>query len=362
MPRMFDMLRPKDKGKGFKAKEAPEKMPPKEKPLVFPKEILREGAEERKRKQEDHFLTTKKLISIVRKHGVDNQDTAKEIYESSLVTIRELLRKVRHDEDLNTYMGSIYSMLDSIFNQLLLGDNLLKHLYDEGEQEYYLPYHIVNTLILSSYIGIHAGFNKSKLKTLGLASLFCDVGLDTVKEVITQPRHLTDAERHMIMGHIYKSIEVTKKVDSIDNAVKEAIVTHHERINGSGYPRSLKDDDINPYARIIGLVDTYEAMTHIRPHREGMNAHKTMKFIIDIFRNYFDLNIVKLLIEKMSIYPIGSIVKLDTEELARVVGVRQGSPLRPVVMIVKDAFDKPVRERVIIDLSKQESPSITEPI
>ncbi|GAG36725.1 unnamed protein product, partial [marine sediment metagenome] len=144
MPRMFDMLRPKDKGKNFKAKKAPEKIPPKEKPLVFPKEILRESAEERKGKQEDHFLTTKKLISIVRKHGVDNQDTAKEIYESSLVTIKELLRKVRHDEDLNAYTGSIYSMLDSIFNQLLLGDNLLKHLYDEEEQEYYLPHHIVN--------------------------------------------------------------------------------------------------------------------------------------------------------------------------------------------------------------------------
>jgi HD-GYP domain-containing protein (c-di-GMP phosphodiesterase class II) len=140
--------------------------------------------------------------------------------------------------------------------------------------------------------------------------------------------------------------------------VKEAVQMHHERVNGKGYPRGIQQDSINPYAKIIGLVDTYEAMTNGRPYVEGMNAHKAVKFILSSLKGDFDEEVMKVFIDKMSVYPIGSIVRLDTRELARVVSVQPGSPLRPVVMVIRDANGEPVKERTIIDLSKQEFPSI----
>lgn len=370
MPRMFDMLRGKGEGDRRRKKEKPsgedftekkEKKPSEAKPLIFPKEILKKS-EKPKKRLEDHSLMSKKLISAVKKDGVDNQEAAREIYKNAVEIVKGLLSKIRNNEDLSSFMDEIYTLLDKIFNQLLLGDSLLNDIYEEKEDEYFLPYHIVNILILSLFLGINMGFNKSRLKYLGLASIFCDVGLDTMKEMLAQPRKLTGEEYHMMKTHISKSIQAVEKIDTISNDVKETIMMHHERTNGSGYPRGLKSDEINAYAKIIGLVDTYEAMTHNRSYREGMSAHKTMKLLINTLTDNFDHDAIKLLIDKMSIYPIGSIVRLDTEEVARVVSVKPGSPLRPVVMILKDAFGQSVKERIIIDLSKVDSPSILSPI
>lgn len=373
MPRMFDMLRGKGDDERNRKKEnasggnSTEKEKEKENPsapprsLNFPKEILKK-TEGRRPKAEDHTLMSKKLISAVKKNGVDNQEVAREIYKEAIETVKRLLAKIKNSEDLNPFMDEIYALLDKIFNQLVLGDNLLNDIYVEKEDEYFLPYHIVNMLVLSFFLGISMGFNKSRLKHLGLAGIFCDVGMDAMREMLSQRRKLTEEEFHIMKTHISKSLEVVEKIDSIGDIVKETLMMHHERTNGSGYPRGLKADEINPYAKIIGLVDTYEAMTHNRPYREGMSAHKTMKVLINTLKDNFDHDAIKLLIEKMSIYPIGSIVRLDTEEVARVISVRPGSPLRPVVMILKDAFGQPVKQSTIIDLSKVDSPTILSPI
>ena len=371
MPRMFDMLRGKGddesrrkkekaSGKNFPEKEK-EKTPSPPRSLNFPKEILKKS-EKPKKKPEDHSLLSKKLISAVRRDGVDNQEAAREIYKNAIEIVKRLLAKIKNNEDLNPFMDEIYTLLDRIFNQLVLGDSLLNDIYVEKEDEYFLPYHIVNMLILSLFLGINMGFNKSRLKYLGLASIFCDVGMDVMKEMLSQPRKLTNEEYHIMKTHLAKSLQVIEKIDPVGDVVKETLMMHHERINGSGYPRGLKADEINPYAKIIGLVDTYEAMTHNRSYREGMSAHKTMKVLINTLKDNFDHDAIKLLIDKMSIYPIGSIVRLDTEEVARVVSVRPGSPLRPVVMVLKNAFGQPVKKRIVIDLSKVDSPSILNPI
>jgi HD-GYP domain-containing protein (c-di-GMP phosphodiesterase class II) len=147
-----------------------------------------------------------------------------------------------------------------------------------------------------------------------------------------------------------------------DNVVQEIIMMHHERADGYGYPRGIMSNEINIYAKIIGLVDTYESLTNKRPYRERMSAHKAVRFIIGSLKDYFDADVMKVFIDKMSVYPIGSIVRLDTQELARVISVQPGSPLRPVVMLIWDAFGGPAKERTIIDLSKQGFPFILESV
>jgi len=368
MPRMFDMLRGRgdDEIRKKRKDAADREIAGKRKPadpqaINFPKEIIRKS-ERPKKKAEDHSLMSKKLISAVKKNGIDNQEAAREIYKNAVEIAKTLLFKISNKEDLNPFMDEIYAILDRIFNQMLLGDSILNDIYEEKEDEHFLPYHIVNMLVLSLFLGIKMGFNKSKLKNLCMASIFCDVGMDAMKELIAQPRKLTDEEYEIMKTHVSKSLEVVAKIDSVGDIVKEIIRMHHERANGSGYPQKLMSDEISAYAKIIGLVDTYEAMTHNRSYRESMSAHKTLKVLINTLKDNFDHDAIKLLIDKMSIFPIGSIVRLDNEEIARVISVRSGSPLRPVVMILKDAFGQPVRERTVIDLSKVESPSILSPI
>jgi HD-GYP domain-containing protein (c-di-GMP phosphodiesterase class II) len=255
-------------------------------------------------------------------------------------------------------MEKLYDLLDTIFNQLVMGDNILFNLCEKTKEEASLPYHIVNVLILSSVIGLGMGFNKSRLSHLGMASIFYDVGIDSFKELAGAPRPLTIEERQTIKGHIGRSLEIAGKIGSINDVVIETIRMHHEKMNGNGYPAGLKGDNINPYAKIIGLADTYEAITHTRPHRDGMNTHKAVRLLIGSMKSDFDSDVMKIFINKMSVYPIGSIVTLDTDEVARVISVQPCSPLRPVIMILRDANGVNVKEKVVIDLSVQDFPAI----
>ena len=202
------------------------------------------------------------------------------------------------------------------------------------------------------------GFNKSRLSHLGLASIFYDVGIDSFRELVQAPRLFTADERERINLHIGRSLEIVGKIGSINDIVIETIRMHHERMGGGGYPAGMRGDEINPYAKILGLVDTYEALTHTRPHRAGMNTHKAIRLLIGSMKSDFDPDVMKIFINKMSVYPIGSIVTLDTDEVARVVSVQPGSPLRPVIMILRNANGVNVKEKIVIDLSKQDFPAI----
>ena len=333
----------------------------KSRPLTFPKNILQLDFKKEK-KPEDHALVSKKLISAVKQHGVDNQEKAQEIYEDAVEIINKLLLKIRTGEKLLEYMDQLHELLDNVFNQLVMGDNLLNNVYEEKKGEYYLPYHIVNVLILSSVLGLNMGFNKSRLSHVGLASIFYDLGIDSMRELTGQPRPLSREESDVVKTHVAKSLDIVNRVGIINEVVKETITMHHERVSGNGYARGISADDINPYAKILGLVDTYEAMTHSRPYREGLNSHKAVRSLIGPLKNDFDTNVMKVFINKMSVYPIGSIVRLDTGEMARVISVQPGSPLRPVVMIFRGANGESIKERTIIDLSRQDFPAIKDSV
>lgn len=363
MPRMFDILRNngKNKPEDKEEKPLPQEEVPCGPPLNFPKIILEEKVKQDKESQ-DHSLVSKKLILAVKHHGIDDREKSAQAFQDTVEMINILLEKIRVQDDLSGYMDKIYSCLDTLFNQLILGDSILENIYIKEEGgEYYLPSHIAKVLILSSAIGINMGLNKSTLNHLGLAAVFSDVGLDFLRDITLQKKKLTEEEYNLVKTHISRSLEITKKIAGINDVAKEAIRMHHERSNGKGYPHFISSDNINPYAKVIGLIDTFASLTNNRPYRKGMSAHQAIKFLIGHLKDYFDPEVMKIFINKLSVYPIGSIVRLDTQEFAKVISVQSGSPLKPVVMIIQDAYGEPVKEKIIVDLSKQGSPSIEEP-
>ncbi|MDD5431750.1 MAG: HD domain-containing protein [Candidatus Omnitrophica bacterium] len=382
MPRMFDILRGSGDNENIEGKkENPQedvqnkpqdsqlKPVPKniEKPVVppvsYPKGIFK--VEKKKKeiiKEEDASLVSQKLISAVKTHGVDDANKSKEIYDNAVKAVRILLQRIRIKEDISSSVDQIQGVLEDVFNQLVFGDSILDNIYIKKTEEYYLPHHITKVMILSSVIGMNMGFNKSRLNHLGLTAVFYDLGMDELRTIVDTPRKLSFEEFELVKTHISRSMEIVKKVDSIDDIVKEAVLMHHERINGKGYPHYASSTSINPYARIIGLIDTYESVTNDRAFREGMNGHKAIKYIIGSLRDYFDSDVMKAFINKMSIYPIGCVVRLDTQELAKVISVSPGSPLKPVVAVLQDASGEPVKKGSIIDLSKQDTPTILDTI
>lgn len=371
MPRMFDILRGKSEEpepENSKDKKHPENKEKKKesaredshREINFPKQI-HQISKEQKSKPES-LEVPEKIIEAVKKKNIDSVEIAKEKYDKAVEVAKVVLRKVDEKESIEFCADEIYYVVDEFTDQLLLGNQLLEYMIDQGKKEDYLPFHIVNVCILSLAIGTQMKLNKSRLHILGMAAFLYDLGLVGLRSILDQPRDLTEEEIQEVRKHVAKSAEIASKIHNRYHDVVEVIEQHHERVSGAGYPKGLKQGQLNEYARIIGLVDTYEAMTHWRPYRPTKIPHEAIKEIVGLFKIHFDPQVIKALIDKISIYPVGSFVRLSNGDVAKVINAHSDSPLRPLVLVMFDARQNPYPEPKSLDLSKNTSIYIKDPV
>jgi HD-GYP domain-containing protein (c-di-GMP phosphodiesterase class II) len=132
----------------------------------------------------------------------------------------------------------------------------------------------------------------------------------------------------------------------------ETIYEHHERENGQGYPQGLKGDKIGEYAKVIGICDSYEAMTHNRPHKKALMQFDSVRQLIESKELLFSPQILKVFLEEMSLYPIGSYVKLNNSAIGRVSQTNRSQPMKPVINLIFDGRGKKAEIGEVIDLAQ----------
>ncbi len=209
-------------------------------------------------------------------------------------------------------------------------------LADYRNKEDSLYCHAVNVMIISLELGTGLGYNRQQLLELGVASLLHDIGSIKYLELINKEGNLSDEELRKVKEHPFSGLEILNKMGGEFMAgTVQVISQEHERLDGSGYPKGLRDDQINEYAQIVGLVDVYEAMTHLRPYRVKFSPPKAMNAILSK-KNGFSTKILKIFLEKIGIFPVGSMVRLNTKEIGVVYKENQGLPLRPKVEVRLD--------------------------
>jgi HD-GYP domain-containing protein (c-di-GMP phosphodiesterase class II) len=205
-----------------------------------------------------------------------------------------------------------------------------------------LYYHIANVCISSVAIGIFLGYDRPKLTELGVAAFVHDIGAKNV-DIASKPDMFTDAEYDRVKKHPEEGVNILNKIDpGLNERILEAVRQEHERADGSGYPHGLQADDINQYAQIIGLVDVYEAMMHRRPYRDKYTSLETIRIILKN-KKIFSRKVVKALIETFGIFPVDTLVQLNTKEIGVVVKANQDLISRPVIDILIDATGKELR-------------------
>lgn len=366
MPRMYDVLRNKGENPKSKSKDT-SKTPALT--VHFPRQICNISNDQNK--PQERAEVSKKLINVVRKKGLDSTEIAEEKYNQALALVKVLLQKIAEAKGktgagLDLYINQMRRAVDVLINQLILGDSLLEKAAQRYREDYYLVEHLVNVCILSLAVGMQLEFNKSKLHTLGITALIYDMGMLSLKATVQQPRKLSADEFNAVKKHITEGARILLRFFAKTKAVyydmiKGAIEQHHERINSRGYPLGLKEDLINDYAKILGLVDTYEAMTHGRSFRKANIPHQVVREILGPLQALFEPKIIKALLNKISIYPVGSFVILNNGDIAKVIATNSSSPLRPSVLVVMDAYGKRLPELKTLDLSKNVSIYIKEP-
>lgn len=231
--------------------------------------------------------------------------------------------------------------------------DLLNYFYDTNEGSY-LSSHMVNVVIMAVQIGLGSGYNKSRLNELGLAAFFFDIGMVKVEEIASLPRSLTKEEFDQIKQHTKIGEDMISSIAGLPRSIALVAREHHERVNGKGYPAGCKGiEAVNDFSRIIGMVDVYEALTHSRGHRKKNTPHEAMREILTGFCSFFDPYVLRILVDRVGIYPIGSWVELSTFAIGKVIAVNSKFPLRPVVKLILDASKNRLEEPKIINLAKQ---------
>lgn len=224
-------------------------------------------------------------------------------------------------------------IVDKIVMELLSKEDLTYNVIDFKNFDTYTFQHCLNVAALCISTGISLGLSEYRLKELGLAGLLHDIGKMFIPaEILNKASKLTDEEFEIIKTH---TVSASKQLENlVPYEVLRAIESHHEKLDGSGYPYGKKADNISYYTKILTVCDVYDALTSDRPYRKTVFPNEVIEYLMGCVDKQFDYDILQHFIKIIVAYPVGTFVKLSNGKLAVVVKNYSDNIMRPLVRIV----------------------------
>ncbi len=216
--------------------------------------------------------------------------------------------------------------------------------------------HCVNTAILALFVGQSLGQSRSELLNFGKGALLHDLGKCMVpKDILMKPGKLNQEEETTIKTHVERGVNYLKKMNVVSTEVMQFAHEHHERMDGSGYPRGLKGDQISWCGKLAAVLDVYDAITHENYYKNSEDPKSVLEFIAKGGSSLFDPKAYKALSDCVGLYPPGTLLMLDTGEMAVSYEPNNRVPDRPRVLLLtrKDGSFCPSPEPV--DLAETRS-------
>lgn len=216
----------------------------------------------------------------------------------------------------------------------------------------YTYLHSLSTALIAMGIAVKAGWTQTATIELGLAAILHDLGKTRLPQAVLQkPGPLSASEWGLMRKHPEFGSAMLSRYGNLSDTILQAVLQHHERIDGSGYPQRLTGSHINELAKTIALADVYDAMTSNRCYKEAMAAHVAVEQILTN-EQLFDPTYARVLITMLDVFPIGSRVLLVDGAEGIVVGRHPNQPTRPQLLLVKDAQGAPIAPAVPCDLAQ----------
>lgn len=210
--------------------------------------------------------------------------------------------------------------------------------------------HSINVALLSFAIGKEMGFKGEKLRRLVLGALLHDIGKLTLPvSIINKPSSLSDEEYHVVRSHPMRGFQKSSEF-FLPRSVLAVILEHHERWNGSGYPKGLSKEEMHPYAQIVAVADVFDALIADRPYRLGLPPYHALEMILKGSGTEFSPEVISAFLHAIQIYPENSLVTLNSGESGTVIGYSFPHPTRPLIQVFYDSRGNPVKNMQIIDL------------
>lgn len=257
-------------------------------------------------------------------------------YEISIVDVKCIISQLAAGGTLD--YETIKHLSDLIYDLSNQGSDVIRYLNSLKQTDEYTYTHCINVALYALFIGRWMNLSSESINEIVQAGLLHDIGkLKIAENILKKPGKLTSSEFYEIKKHPIYGHDLINNCNNIVINVKEAILMHHERIDGSGYPFGLLYKDIPLCAKIISVADVFDAMTSNRIYKKGTTPFKAFQMFLNEGVELFDTTILLTMVENLSVYYIGMNVMLDSGEIGEIVYISPKHGLSPIIK-VNDKF------------------------
>jgi len=315
------------------------------KPLATPRPGARSGAS-----QLD--LSRIGKVRYVEQAPVEREVKQAEVaYKSTTKLASEAVEAVRAGRTLDAARveQAVSSMTESVLRNpdALL---LFSQLKQKGD---YTTSHAVDVAVYMTAFARFLQLPPEDISLLGYLGLLQDVGKTKLPtELLNKRNRLSEAEFAQAKQHVQYSVEILSETPGLPPGLAGLALLHHERQDGSGYPKGLKGRDVGLLGSIAGIVDTFDALTARRPYAEPVPPSAALSMLYKWRGSFFDPVLIEQFIRCIGIFPLGSTVELNSGEIGIVIAQNLEKRLQPRVMVIRDAAGNPLKPQKLLDLSR----------
>ena len=281
-------------------------------------------------------------------------ERARVTHARSTEILEDIARDIHKDKvlDVQKVNDAIGGMVESVVRN----PNALMWLSQLKRRDNYAYGHAIDVSIYMIAFGRHLGFPREQLHYLGISGLLQDVGKIKLPEaLLNKTGMLSKPELEHLHTHVEYSLEILRNTSDIPFDVFDTVANHHERYDGSGYPRGLKGAEIGMFGAMAGIVDCFQALISARPYASPISAHQAMQDLYGWRDKFFSGALVEQFIQCLGIFPVGTLVELNTGDVAVVVSQNKVRKLKPQVLLILDPEKKRYPSPALLDL-------ITDPV
>jgi len=307
--------------------------------------------------------------AIIEQHNDDtfvDHDSSKQIhedtsyrknYEDSQTILSEVLNDVRLGRCVDN--PKVRGVVQELIVNIVKDSQTMIGLIQSKDKNDTLARKSVNVCILALAFGKHIGIPKDKMYELGLGALLHDIGMVQVpSRILLKKQPLTPAERAIMEKHTEYGLAILAKTQEIPVNVLKIVHSHHERMDGKGYPQKLQSKEIGLLVRMVTIVSVYEALTRERFYTETLSPVAALKYLYTSGKAIFDAPLVEKFIQALGIYPSGCVVVLNSGEIGVVVNVNPQDRLRPTLRIVTNAQKQLLAQESVLELADRTTKDI----
>jgi len=285
---------------------------------------------------------------------------ARVAYTGSQLLMNAALSAVRIGRTLDA--ERVRAAIDSLTASVLRNPDamlLFSQLREKGE---YAVSHALDVSIYMTAFGRFLQLEPGQIEFLGYVGLLQDIGKVRLPKPLLEKRGRLNAEEfEQAKLHVNYSVEILRATPGIPRDLPRIAVLHHERQDGSGYPNHLRGSQIGMIGSIAGIIDTFDAMTVRRPHADPVAPSAAISNLYKWRGAFFDTQLVEQFIRFIGIFPVGSLVELNSGEIAVVMSQNPAKRLQPRVMVIRDSKGNPLRPQKLLDLSRSPKATPEEP-